>query len=180
MEKKRDVNSFLHSRNVGMNVNVKRWFVKAGEHLLLQKPITFLLLPWEVQSHSWGTFHAGAQVQAPVRDIPIVSVHQHSQSVTTGCHVTPSWGLIAIPRMEQWKNKTSNPSSQSCLYLVSCLWVCLAALDTLMEEVKGHVFQWTDSICFPRGGFVPLYPISGKHCKLSVSSKIQEAVSHVP
>lgn len=58
--------------------------------------------------------------------------------------------------------------------LLSC------SLSSLMEEVKAHVFQWTGNICFPRGGFVPLYPISDKHCKFSVSLKIQEEISRVP
>lgn len=178
--KKRDLSCFLYSRNVGMDVNVKRWFVKAGEHQWLQRPITFLLLPWEVQSHSWGTFHAWAQVQAPARDISITSVHQDSQSVTTGCHLTPSWGLIVISRMEQWKNPFKSFFSKLPLSYILPLSLLSCSRPPLTEKVKGHVFQLTGSICFPRGGFVPLYPISDKHCKLSVSLKIQEAVSCAP
>lgn len=65
----------------------------------------------------------------------------------------------------------------SCILLLSLLSCSSLSLP---EEVKGHVFQWTATVCLVRGAFMLLYSISHKQCKPKASLKIQEAESHLP
>lgn len=79
--------------------------------------------------------------------------------------------------MENQNLKSFSKLSLSCilpLNLLSCSSLFLP------EEVKGHVFQWTVTVCLVRGEFMPLYSISDKQCKPKASLKVQEAESHVP
>lgn len=126
-------------------------------------------LEW-VQSHIWGGFSCSRPAPGPnwgyLHSTCVTILFAHSDH-NNGCHLTSSWGLFVVSRMEQWKNKTSNPPSQSHLYVVSCLSVC----SLLWKKKRDYVFQCSGNIYLPTGGFVPLNPVSDKHCKLNVSSK---------